>query len=107
MSQVSKTGVEGAGRKGDSLEAGVKAMSSGLEMGTHLGRIQPGREAAVVAIRRARALGGPRTLGPPGSLQENRTGLGSEGGVSQSTRWHRGDRTTAWRRGQEGACQLS
>jgi len=66
MSQVSKTGVEGAGRRGDNLEAGVKAMSSGLEMGTHLGRSQPGREAAVCGGHlKGLSSGWPKDTGAP------------------------------------------
>lgn len=78
------------GRKGDRLEAGVKAVSSEMGTGSHVGLSRLGREVAVVAIRRARALGSPVTLRPLDSLHENQIGLGSWCGEAKATGGHRG-----------------
>lgn len=94
----SDNGGKGVGRKGDSLEVEVKAGSSEMGIGTHLGLSRPMREAAVVDIRRAGAL----ALRPPASLRENKIGLGSWHAEAKATGGHRGHCTTARGRASNG-----
>lgn len=101
MSQVGKTGGKGTGGKGDSLEARVKAMPLGGKWGP------TGDGAGLGEKGLWRPSQGPNDTEAPRQPAGEQKRPGKRGRRSQSSRWHRGDCSTAGARGEEGVGQPS